>query len=226
MKCNPLQMARTCTKSVLTPLECLDVSKINSYPLSSLEPILVSSTPLSLKFFDQFLPPQKCQDMPKSNLYPFNVSELSSNHFEASSKVPEFVPNQRKPLLKSLDLSQIGFNPVHWLFQFSSNPLQCTRTYPKLTLTPSEVHGLVPNQIYPFQTVQLCPKEVLTSPKCLNLCQIHCDPSKVSELVTNQFYIPQKCQDWSQISSNPLQNPKTFPNQFYLLPVLISCNSL
>ena len=116
MKCNPLQMARSCTKSVLTPLECPDVSKINSYPLSSLEPILVSSTPLSLKFFDQFLPPQKCQDMPKSNLYPFNVSELSSNHFEASSKVPEFVPNQRKPLLKSLDLSQIGFNQVHWLF--------------------------------------------------------------------------------------------------------------
>ena len=51
--------------------------------------------------------------MSKSNLYPFNVSELSSNHFEASSKVPEFVPNQRKPLLKSLDLSQIGFNQVH-----------------------------------------------------------------------------------------------------------------
>ena len=143
-------------------------------------------------------PPPKCP----------NLSPINASPFQKAWTCPKSV------LTKCID------------FSISSNPLQCTRTYPKLTLTPSEVHGLVPNQIYPFQTVQLCPKEVLTSPKCLNLCQIHCDPSKVSELVTNQFYIPQKCPDWSQISSNPLQNPKTFSNQFYLLPVLISCNSL
>ena len=108
MKCNPLQMARTCTKSVLTPLECPDVSKINSYPLSSIEPILVSSTPLPLKFFWSVFTTSKMPGHVKKQFIPFQCvrtflkpfrgllqsARICPQSTQAPFKKPGLVPNR------------------------------------------------------------------------------------------------------------------------------------
>ena len=131
MKCNPLQKARTCTKSVLTPLECLDVSKINSYPLSSLEPILVTSTLLPLKFLISF--------------YHLKNARTCQKAIYTLSMCPNFPQTISRPPPKCPNLSPINASPFQKAWTCPKSVLTQCIDFFNSVLILSNVPELIPN---------------------------------------------------------------------------------